>query len=93
MIKSFKDKITAAIFLGLYVRGMDRKLQARALARLQQLDQAESLTDLAAIPGNRLEQLRGDRAPRWSIRISRQWRVCFLWRDGHAEEVEVVDYH
>jgi proteic killer suppression protein len=93
MIKTFKDKRTAAIFGGQYVRGMDRRLQHRALAQLQQIDQAEALNDLSAIPGNRLERLRGDRADQWSVRINRQWRICFVWRDGHAEDVEVVDYH
>ena len=93
MIKSFKDKRTAAIFVGQYVRGLDRRLQARALAQMQQIDLAEGLGDLAAVPGNRLERLRGNRADQWSVRINRQWRICFLWRDGHAEEVEVVDYH
>jgi proteic killer suppression protein len=44
-------------------------------------------------PGNRLERLKGDRAGQWSIRVNDQWRVCFVWRDGNAENVEIVDYH
>jgi len=57
------------------------------------LDAATSLRDLAAIPGNRLEALSGDRLGQHSIRINGQWRICFVWRDGEAHEVEIVDYH
>ena len=57
------------------------------------LDDAESLKDLAAVPGNRLEALRGDRKGQHSIRINDQWRICFHWREGAAEGVEIVDYH
>ncbi len=56
------------------------------------LDDAETLGDLAAVPGNRLESLRGDRQGQYSIRISDRWRICFLWRAGAAEQVEIVDY-
>ena len=57
------------------------------------LDAAESLGDLRVPPGNRLERLHGDRARQHSIRINRQWRVCFRWRSGDAHDVEIVDYH
>jgi toxin HigB-1 len=57
------------------------------------LDAATTLDDLSVPPSNRLEKLRGDRTGQWSIRINDQWRVCFAWRDGHAYEVEIVDYH
>jgi proteic killer suppression protein len=57
------------------------------------LDDAETLRDIAAVPGNRLEALTGDRKGQHSIRINDQWRICFLWRDGAAEDVEIVDYH
>ena len=57
------------------------------------LDAAERLDDLRAPPGNRLEALKGTRAGQHSIRINAQWRICFVWRDGKAEEVEIVDYH
>jgi proteic killer suppression protein len=60
---------------------------------LTQLDNAETLDFLRSPPGNRLEALRGDRAGRYSIRINSQWRLCFVWRDGAADEVEIVDYH
>ena len=57
------------------------------------VDAAVALTDLRQPPGNRLERLRGDRDGQWSIRINDQWRVCFRWQGGHAENVEIVDYH
>jgi proteic killer suppression protein len=57
------------------------------------LDDAEKLEDMAAVPGNRLETLDGGRKGQHSIRINDQWRICFVWRDGAAEEVEIVDYH
>jgi len=57
------------------------------------LDAAQDIRTLSTLPGNRLERLRGDRKGQNSIRINDQWRVCFEWRDGHAYEVEIVDYH
>lgn len=64
-----------------------------ALRKLVQLDAAVSLADLRVPPGNRLEKLAADRAGQYSIRINDQWRVCFVWRDRDAHEVEIVDYH
>jgi len=60
---------------------------------LRQLDIATELRDLVASPGNRLEPLRGDREGQHSIRINDQWRICFVWRDGDAYDVEIADYH
>jgi toxin HigB-1 len=57
------------------------------------LNAAISLDALRGLPGNRLEMLRDDRMGQWSIRINDQWRVCFRWREGNAEDVEIVDYH
>jgi proteic killer suppression protein len=57
------------------------------------LDDAEKLEDMSAVPGNRLESLGGDRKGQYSIRINDQWRICFVWREGGAEVVEIVDYH
>ena len=57
------------------------------------LDNAQTLNDLRVPPGNRLESLSGDRAGQFSIRINEQWRVCFVWEDGDAFDVEIVDYH
>jgi len=57
------------------------------------LDGASELRDISAVPGNRLEALHGDRKGQWSIRINDQWRICFVWRDGNAYDVEITDYH
>lgn len=57
------------------------------------LNNAQTVTDLQAPPGNRLERLRGDREGQWSIRINAQWRICFRWHAGDAHDVEIVDYH
>lgn len=57
------------------------------------LDAANGLEDLRAIPGNRLEVLRGDRIGQYSIRINRKWRICFRWHEGNAYDVEITDYH
>jgi len=57
------------------------------------LNQAGTVENLRVPPGNRLEKLSGDRDGQWSIRINQQWRICFEWREGHAWEVEIVDYH
>ena len=61
--------------------------------KLQQLDAAGVLKDLSIPSSNQLEALRGDRKGEYSIRINRQWRICFRWRDGHASDVEIADYH
>jgi proteic killer suppression protein len=63
------------------------------LRKLGLVDAALGLDDLRIPPGNRLEKLRGNRAGQHSIRINDQWRICFRWADGHAEDVEIVDYH
>lgn len=93
MIRTFADNRTLAIFDGRYVRSMHRDLQMQAREALVELNLALALNDLARVPGNRLERLRGDRRGQYSIRVNRQWRVCFRWRDGDAEDVELVDYH
>ncbi len=72
---------------------MDAVLARRAYTKLVMLDAAETLDDLRVPPGNRLEPLSGDRPGQHSIRINQQWRVCFIWKDGGADRVEVVDYH
>ena len=64
-----------------------------ALRKLALLDAAESLDDLRVPPGSRLEKLRGGRKGQYSIRINNQWRVCFPWEDGDADDVEITDYH
>ena len=93
MIRSFADKRTAAIFAGHAVRGLPASIQQRARLKLVTIDAAGRLDDLRMPPGNRLEALRGNRRGQHSIRINDQWRLCFIWRDGAAWEVEIVDYH
>lgn len=70
-----------------------RGIRAAALRKLDMLNAATRLLDLRAPPGNRLEALKGDREGQHSIRINDRWRICFIWREGTAEQVEIVDYH
>jgi len=93
MIRSFKSKETEAIWQGLVSRRLPREIQDRALRKLRQLDASRTVDDLRNPPGNRLEALTGDRAGQMSIRINDQWRLCFIWRDGDATDVEIADYH
>ena len=72
---------------------MSRDSVRQARRKLFVLDNTNRLDDLRVPSGNRLEALRGDRKGQWSIRINDQWRICFVWRDGDAYEVELVDYH
>ena len=93
MIRTFADKDTQSVFNRERVRGWSTALQRLSLRKLLILDAAEELADLRIPPGNRLEKLSGDRAGQYSIRINDQWRVCFRWSDGDADDVEIVDYH
>jgi toxin HigB-1 len=93
MIKSFADKATAAIFAGELVRRLPHEIQGIARRKLKLIDAVIKVDELRIPPGNRLEMLSGNRAGQWSIRINEQWRICFKWEDGHATEVEIVDYH
>ena len=93
MIRGFADRDTARLFRREVVRRFPDGLRRTMLRKLVALDAAESLEDLRIPPGNRLEQLRGDRAGQYSIRVNDRWRVCFRWRDGDAYDVELVDYH
>lgn len=93
MIKSFADKRTAAIFAGYAVRGLPLQIQRRARAKLLTIDAAKQIDDLRVPPGNRLVALHGDRQGQHSVRINDQWRICLLWRDGEAWDVEIIDYH
>ena len=93
MIKSFAGKQTAAIFEGFQVRKLPNEIQATARRKLKQIDSAATLDSLRIPPGNRLEQLKGNRAGQWSIRVNDQWRICFEWMGGDAFNVEITDYH
>ncbi|MDO8705282.1 MAG: type II toxin-antitoxin system RelE/ParE family toxin [Sulfuricaulis sp.] len=92
MIKSFKDADTETLFRLGRVRGFVN-IERPALRKLKQLDLARRIEDMRAPPANRLEKLSGDRAGQWSVRINDQFRVCFRWTAGGAEDVEIVDYH
>ncbi len=70
-----------------------RAIERQALRKLDMLDAAPDIRTLATLPGNRLEALKGGRKGQYSIRINDQWRICFVWLQGHAYEVEIVDYH
>lgn len=92
MIRSFRDAATRELFEA----GASRRFGAIAKVALRKLDflhAAHALEDLRSPPGNQLEALKGDRAGQHSIRINRQWRLCFVWTGTDAEEVEIVDYH
>lgn len=92
MIASFHCRETADLFNG----GHPKRFQAIArvaLRKLDMLDAATTLDDLRIPPGNRLEPLRGDRTGQHSIRINDQWRICFVWHEGNAHRVEIIDYH
>lgn len=93
MILSFADRETARIWAGERSRRFPSALQDAALRKLRLLSAAGRLEDLRVPPGNRLEALKGDRRGQHAIRINDQWRVCFRWVDGGAENVEIVDYH
>ena len=92
MIRSFKDATTARLFVDEDVPRF-RSIERAARRKLLLLHNVGTLNDLRAPPGNRLEALKGDRKGQYSIRINDQWRICFEWRDGGAENVEIVDYH
>ena len=93
MIRSFKCEETERIAQGASSRKFPGEIQNRALRKLRQIEAALTIDDLRNPPGNRLEALQGDRAGQMSIRINDQWRICFRWIKGKAEDVEIVDYH
>ncbi|MCW5982912.1 MAG: type II toxin-antitoxin system RelE/ParE family toxin [Bryobacteraceae bacterium] len=92
MIRSFRSNETERLFFR-HKSARFNNIAMVARRKLRTLDGAETLDDLAAVPGNRLEALHGDRKGQHSIRINDQWRICFSWREGAAEGVEIVDYH
>jgi proteic killer suppression protein len=93
MIVSFRDKETERLWQSGKSRRLPADLRLRAFKKLAILNASVTLDNLKAPPGNQLEALRGKRAGQHSIRINDQYRVCFVWRDGNAFEVEIVDYH
>jgi len=93
MIKSFADKEAEKLFRRRFSRKLPENIQRIARRKLEVLDAAEKLQDLRIPPSNRLEKLSGDRANQYSIRINRQWRICFEWHNDNVHNVEIVDYH
>lgn len=93
MIKSFKTSETRKVFERERVAKFGLHLQKAAQRKLVQLQAATTLEELKIPPGNRLEALKGDRKGEHSIRIDGQFRICFVWKDGNALDVEIVDYH
>jgi toxin HigB-1 len=92
VIRSFRDKATRALFDGNPPSRL-RSIARIATRKLDMLEAAARLQDVRQPPGNRLEALRGDRVGQYSIRINDRWRICFVWKDDGAEDVEIVDYH
>ena len=93
MIKSFRDKETEKIFNRQSSRKLPSDIQQIALRKLRMLNRSQTLQDLRVPPSNRLEKLLGDRKNQYSIRINKKWRICFIWQDSDAYDVEIVDYH
>jgi proteic killer suppression protein len=92
MIKRFKCRDTQALFEGKRISRFVN-IASVAVRKLQMLHAVERLESLRIPPQNRLEALKGERKGQWSIRINDQWRVCFVWKDNAAWDVEIVDYH
>lgn len=93
MTRSFSGKVAERIWNEQYAKAIDRAVQRAAMRKLEQLHAAKDVEELRVPPGNRLERLKGDRKGQHSIRVNDQWRICFVWRDGGADDVELVDYH
>lgn len=93
MLKSFANAETEAFFKTGQSRVIPTEILKRAAMKLAQLHAATCIEDCRLPPSNRLEALSGHRVGQWSIRINRQWRVCFRFSGGNADDVEIVDYH
>ncbi|MDD9726522.1 type II toxin-antitoxin system RelE/ParE family toxin [Roseovarius sp. SK2] len=93
MIQSTKGKLADRAVAGKYGKGFPANLVKRTIAMLAAMDAASVLEDLRFPPGNHLEELKGDRAGQYSVRINDQWRICFTWTELGPADVEIVDYH
>jgi toxin HigB-1 len=93
MIKSFKDKETEKIYNRQFSKKIAQSIQRAAMKKLWMLDASPDLNSLRIPPSNFLEQLSHDREGQYSIRINKQWRICFEWIENNAYNVEVIDYH
>ena len=93
MIKTYRDRDTEAVAQRRRVGKFPQDVQRRVQRKLMILNNATTINDLRIPPGNRLEVLSGDRRGQHSIRVNEQWRICFVWSEGDAHQVEMVDYH
>jgi len=93
MIRTFSDKRTEQIFEGIVVKRFDISLQKKALRRLRYIDAAEKIDDLRILPSNKLEKKGGDLRAFYAIWVDTQWRIIFRWKNGNADDVQLVDYH
>ena len=97
MIVSFKNSATENIFDGRASKASGKccpnSLWSIAERKMDQINKVQELSELTIPPGNRLERLKGNRENQYSIRINKQYRICFIWKEGHAYEVEITDYH
>ena len=93
MITSIADKETQKVWNNTFSKKLPHNIQPVALRKMRYIHAADTLNDLLVPPGNHLEALKGNRKGQHSIHINKQWRICFSWIDGHAENVEICDYH
>lgn len=93
MIKSFRCDETEKVWNGFFSPKLPRDIQEIARRKLRMLNNAKQLSDLLVPPNNRLEPLKGERKGEYSIRINKQWRICFCWEDGNVLNVKIEDYH
>jgi proteic killer suppression protein len=93
VIKGIRDKLTLAVYQGILPKGFPQDAYKSARKKLAILDAATTLAETNIPPGNRLEALTGDRVGQHSIRINRQWRICFVWKEDGCHDVEIKDYH
>ena len=93
MIRTIKDGETERVFRGEVSKRFPREIQKRALRKLRMIDQSRRLEDLRVPPGNNLEALAGDRVGEHNIRVNDKWRICFVWKDGDAYEVEINNHY
>lgn len=93
MIESFKCKETEKLFQRILTRKLPQNIQETALRKLYIIHAAVSINDLRVPPSNHLELLKGEKKGKYSIRINKQWRICFYWKENAAYEVEIIDYH
>ena len=93
MIQSFGSKETDKVWEGIKSKKLPEEIQQIARRKLRMLNNSIDLNDLTTPPANKLEKLKGKRKDYYSIRINNQWRIIFIWENGHSYEVEIIDYH